>query len=237
MSDLTWDSLYWDHAEAYEVLVSHEDYQGNLVRVIQSIQPLAGSVGVEFGCGTGRISGLLAGDVQKLLACDFSEAMLRVAQANKQRLRWKNVHQVIGDSRRMPVRSGWADFAIEGWAFLQIAVWHTQDWQVQLNRALEEMQRLVRPGGKLILIETLGTGESAPRVTDFFREVYDFLEGQQHFTPLDLRTDYRFETMEQIQEVVLPLFGQEMLGRLVKQETGWVLPECSGVWWRINQDN
>ena len=36
------------------------------------------------------------------------------------------------------------------------------------------MHRIVRPGGKLILIETLGTGESTPRVIPFFRSVYDF---------------------------------------------------------------
>jgi hypothetical protein len=31
--------------------------------------------------------------------------------------------------------------------------------------------------------------------------------------------------------VVLPLFGQEMLDRLIKTDAGWVLPECTGLWW------
>ena len=232
MSELTWDTLYTDHAGAYEVLVSHEDFQGNLLRAIQSVQPLAGKVSVEFGCGTGRLTGLLAGSVQRLHAFDFTASMLRLAQHKQSLHGWNNVSLALADSRRMPVCSGWADFAIEGWAFLQIAVWHPGDWQYQLGRALEEMHRIVRPGGKLILIETLGTGETAPKVTPFFRTVYDFLETQAGFTPLDLRTDYRFETMEQIRQVVLPLFGQEMLGRLVETATGWLLPECTGLWWR-----
>jgi predicted TPR repeat methyltransferase len=66
MSELTWDTLYTDHADAYEVLVLHEDYLGNLPRAIQSIQPLAGQVAAEFGCGTGRVSSLLAGSVRRL---------------------------------------------------------------------------------------------------------------------------------------------------------------------------
>jgi ubiquinone/menaquinone biosynthesis C-methylase UbiE len=232
MSELTWDTLYTDHADAYEILVSHEDYQANLPRAIQSIQPLAGQVVAEFGCGTGRVSGLLAGSVCRLHAFDFTASMLRQAQRNQRLHGWKNVSLALADSRRMPVRSGWADFAIEGWAFLQIAVWHPDDWQNQLGRGLAEMRRIARPGGKLILIETLGTGELTPRVVPFFREVYDYLEQAAGFTPLDLRTDYCFESMQQIREVVLPLFGQEMLERLVETRAGWVLPECTGIWWR-----
>jgi ubiquinone/menaquinone biosynthesis C-methylase UbiE len=232
MTDITWDNLYSEHAAAYELLVSHEDYQGNLLPAIRRIQPLDGRRAVEFGAGTGRISGLLAGHVRQMASFDFTESMLRQAQGRQRREGWQNIALALADSRRMPLRPGWADFAIEGWAFLQIAVWHTQDWQAQLSRALDEMQRLVRPGGKMILIETLGTGESAPKVSPFFREVYDFLEGERGFAPRHIRTDYRFETLDQIQQVVIPLFGQEMLERLVRTEAGWVLPECTGLWWR-----
>ena len=236
MSELTWDTLYTDHSDAYEILVSHEDYQANLPRLIQTLQPLAGQVSAEFGCGTGRLTGLLAGSVQRLHAFDFTASMLRLAQHRQRQNGWKNVSLALADSRQMPVRSGWADFAIEGWAFLQIAVWHPADWQHQLGRALAEMHRLVRPGGKLILIETLGTGESTPKVEPFFRTVYDFLESDAGFTPLNgIRTDYRFETLEQVRQVVLPLFGPAMLDRLVETPAGWLLPECTGLWWRNAQ--
>jgi len=163
MSELTWDTLYTDHADAYEILVSREDYQRNLLRSIQTIQPLDGQVAAEFGCGTGRLTGLLAGSIHRLYAFDFTASMLRMAQARQSLHNLTNISLVLADSRRMPVRSGWADFAIEGCSFLQIAVWHPDDWQDQLRRALAEMRRVVRPDGKLILIETLGTGESAPK--------------------------------------------------------------------------
>ena len=59
----------------------------------------------------------------------------------------------------------------------------------------------------MILIETLGTGGISPRVSPFFRNVYDFLEAQAGFVPLDFRTDCYFDTMVQVRQVVLPLFG------------------------------
>ncbi len=232
MAVLSWETLYRDHADAYEILVSHEDYSGNLKRTIESLQPLSGSVVAEFGCGTGRVTALLAGSVRRIHGFDLTRSMLRVAHSKQFQAGWSNVTLAQADSRRMPVRSGWADFAIEGWAFLQIAVWNWEDWQLQLGRALDEMRRVVQPGGKMILIETLGTGETVPNPAENFREVYVFLEKERGFTPEWIRTDYRFETMEQIHAVVVPLFGEEIPSRLVPENGGIVLPECTGIWWR-----
>jgi len=144
MSELISDTLYTGHAGAYEILVSYEDYQGNLPRAIQAIQPLARYI-------------------KRLHAFDYTVSMLWLAQAKQRLNRWQNVFLALADRRRMPVRSGWADFAIEGWAFLQIAVWQPDDWQNQLECALAEMHRLARPGGKLILVEALGTGKATPK--------------------------------------------------------------------------
>lgn len=232
MSVLTWDNLYSEHPDAYELLVSHEDYAGNLAPAIEQIQPLTGTTAAEFGCGTGRVTSLLQPRVQRVHAFDLTAPMLRVAQEKRRRLAWTNVSLTLADSRALPTRDGWADFAIEGWAFLQIAVWHPADWRGQLGRALDEMRRAVRPGGRMILIETLGTGKTEPDVPRAYREVYDWLEKERGFVPGAIRTDYRFETMDQVQEVVLPLFGEEILAVLEQEEEGIIVPECTGLWWQ-----
>jgi ubiquinone/menaquinone biosynthesis C-methylase UbiE len=232
MSPITWDNLYTDHADVYELLVSHEDYQDHLIQAIKNIQPLTGTVAAEFGCGTGRVSGLLAGRVRRLHAFDLTRSMLRMAQNKRNRLGWDHVSFVQADSREMPVRAAWADFAIEGWAFLHIAVNHPANWQFQLGRALDEMRRVVPPGGKLILIETLGTGQTEPNPAAKYREVYDWLEREQGFCPKAIRTDFLFEAMQQVQEVVIPLFGEKMLDVLIPSDAGIIVPECTGLWWR-----
>jgi ubiquinone/menaquinone biosynthesis C-methylase UbiE len=229
---MDWSNVYTDFAAEYELLVSHEDYQGNLPAAIRDLQPLEGRRAVEFGCGTGRVTGLLAGSLRELHAFDLTPAMLQIAAGKKVRHSWVNVHMALADSRYMPLAGGWADFAIQGWAFLHIAVWHPDDWQIQLGRALDEMRRLVRPGGRMILIETLGTGETAPNPAPAFRVVYDWLEQVRGFRASAIRTDYRFETMEQVEQVVLPLFGEAMRPRLERTPQGIILPECTGLWWR-----
>jgi ubiquinone/menaquinone biosynthesis C-methylase UbiE len=233
MSPITWENLYTDHADSYELLVSHEDYQGFLLRAIEKLQPLTGSIAAEFGCGTGRVSGLLADRVQRLHAFDLTRSMLRVAQQKKIQPGWEHLTFVQADSRAMPVCAAWAYFAIEGWAFLHIAVNHPESWRSQLGRALDEMKRVVRPGGKLILIETLGTGQTEPNPAAKYREVYDWLEKERGFQPVAIRTDYLFETMDQIREVVIPLFGEKMLDVLIPSDAGIVVPECTGLWWLV----
>jgi ubiquinone/menaquinone biosynthesis C-methylase UbiE len=234
MSPLTWENLYTDHSDSYELLVSHEDCQGNLVRAIEKIQPLTGTIAAEFGCGTGRVTGLLADRVRILHAFDLTRPMLQVALDKRGRMGWENVSLVQTDSRAMPACSGWADFAIEGWAFLHIAVRYWNDWKLQLGCALEEMRRVVRPGGRMILIETLGTGKMEPDPAVTYRQVYDWLEKEQGFQAQAIRTDYRFETMIQVQALVVPLFGEGMLKVLLPSASGIILPECTGLWWRDN---
>jgi ubiquinone/menaquinone biosynthesis C-methylase UbiE len=232
MAPLTWTSLYSHYTEEYELLVSHEDYQHNLEAAIERLQPLEGCLAAEFGAGTGRLTALLAARARQVHAFDLTPSMLWVAQRKQRAQKWANVFLALADSREMPTRCAWADFAIQGWAFLHIAVWHPDDWQVQIGRALDEMERVVRPDGRMILIETLGTGETSPNPSPAFRRVYDHLEGARRFQPLDLRTDYLFEDMAQIHKVVVPLFGEAMLERLIPDGEGFILPECTGLWWR-----
>jgi ubiquinone/menaquinone biosynthesis C-methylase UbiE len=228
---MNWDNLYTDHADEYELLVSHEDYQGYLLQSIENIQPLTGTVAAEFGCGTGRVSGLLADRVQRLHAFDLTRSMLQVAREKKNRLAWNHVSLVQADSRAVPVRESWADFAIEGWSFLHIAMQNPGDWQFQFGRAIAEMMRVVRLGGKLILIETLGTGQTEPNPEAKYREVYDWLEREQGFRSEAIRTDYLFESIAQIREVVVPLFGEKMFDVLIPSDAGIIVPECTGLWW------
>jgi ubiquinone/menaquinone biosynthesis C-methylase UbiE len=232
MPPITWDTLYTHHGEAYENLVAAEDYQGNLLPAIERIQLLDGTVAAEFGCGTGRVTALLAGRVKRLHAFDLSRPMLDIAKRKLGRPGWGGVTLAQADSRCMPARSGWADLAVEGWSFLHITVAHLDDWQAQLGRALDEMERAVRPGGKLILIETLGTGETEPNPAERFRPVYDWLERERGFAPSWIRTDYRFPSPDPVRDVVVPLFGEAMLERLIPDPAGFVLPECTGLWRR-----
>jgi len=64
--------IYSKHADQYELLVSHEDYQGNILRALHEIQPLQGLDVVELEAGTGRLTCMLDPVVKTPHAFDVS---------------------------------------------------------------------------------------------------------------------------------------------------------------------
>jgi hypothetical protein len=93
-----------------------------------------------------------------------------------------------------------------------------------------EAGRVLRPDGKMILFESLGTGIPEPRRLDHLGGYYDWLD-QEGFDSTVISTDYRFDSVEQAAGLLGCYFGTEMELR-VRERASVVVPESTGVWWR-----
>ena len=91
------------------------------------------------------------------------------------------------------------------------------------------MERLLRKGGTLVIIETLGTGENQPQAPEKLQGYYQYLESAG-FDRTWIRTDYRFRSRSEASELVEFFFGEEMLPKIGPGDQP-VLPECTGIWW------
>jgi ubiquinone/menaquinone biosynthesis C-methylase UbiE len=65
-------------------------------------------------------------------------------------------------------------------------------WQMAVEAAIHEMVRVVRPGGVIMLIETLGTGATTPHAPERFVPLYGYFENHWQAKAKWIRTDYRF---------------------------------------------
>src|SRR5262245_54731200 len=148
MDSNLWRQLYNERAKDYDRLVRCEDYEGNLLQALNELQPLGGADVVEFGAGTGRITVQLLPLARRVWAFDITPAMIEIAHQKLRRLDSSNGFIAVGDSREMPLPSGCAEVAIAGWSLAQMAVWHWDHWREEYDRAVDEMIRVVRPGGK-----------------------------------------------------------------------------------------
>jgi ubiquinone/menaquinone biosynthesis C-methylase UbiE len=229
--------VYEKHADQYERLIRREDYQNNLLAAIQDYFPLNKNVDVvEFGAGTGRLTRLLAPHVRSIKAFDSSAHMLEVAEESLRGMKLTNWETGVADHRHIPVADASADLVISGWSFCYLAIWGGSNWQLDLQAGLDEIQRILRPGGTnaqkgmVLIIESLGTGMEKPRPPEHLRAYFDWLT-EAGFERGWTRTDYRFESLEEAVELSTFFFGEEM-GQEVREKNWLILPECTGIWWR-----
>jgi SAM-dependent methyltransferase len=225
-------TIYARHAIEYDRLVEAEDYQGNLPRALERIAPLARATVVEAGAGTGRVTALLAPRSRAVLACDISAHMLGRAALNLRRRGLRNIALAVADNRRLPAASGVADLSVAGWSFGHTTDWEPETWRAAIGAMVDELLRVLRPGGTAVIVETLGTGRDAPAApTERHAAYYQWLERERGFTRTWVRTDYRFASRSAADEATSFFFGAPM----PTHETpggAVVVHECTGVWWR-----
>jgi ubiquinone/menaquinone biosynthesis C-methylase UbiE len=248
MTDIDYVGIYRDRPEDYDAMVAAEDVEGNLPRALGELLPLAGARVLELGCGTGRVTRLLVQNGADVVAIDRERAMLSVAQrrlddaedplqdverafdaSGPQATARGRASLVQAEAQNLPVRDGWADLAIEGWAFGHLRH-KNPGWRESLTRAIDEMERALKPGGRFVLIETLGFGVTEPNAPgDDLAEFYAWLENERGMERRVIRTDYQFESPEAAVLHTTFFFGDEWAERI--RAHGWSrVPECTGLW-------
>lgn len=222
--------IYRTQADKYDLLVSREDYQGNLLKLLATIAPLRDTRVVEFGAGTGRVTRLLTPIVGHIRAFDINTSMLEVARARLAQQGYSNWELAVGDIRNVAAPDGEADIAIAGWSVSSIAVYTGDAWRAELDKAIAEMKRVVKADGCIIIIETLGTGFREPTPPDSLKPYYGYL-ASRGFVQASTRTDYLFSDQAEAEDLTRFFFGDAPIAALTRTEAGVVLPECTGVWW------
>lgn len=222
--------IYTSAADLYQALVRREDFQGNLLPAILSIDTLKDKDVIELGAGTARVSCLIAPIVRRLVAADISHHMLKVGKGRLEALDSANWHLSLQSHRALPFASDTADVVIAGWSFCYAALDAGEDWQPALEEALGETARVLRPGGKLILIESLGTGFESPTRPDVLVNYLAYLD-EHGFKSTWVRTDYCFTDRSEAKDLTTFFFGEVPMP-MRETENGVIVPECTGLWWQ-----
>lgn len=222
--------IYQSEGDRYEALISREDHEGNITRTINEIVDVNGLDVLDLGAGTGRLTLLLAPHVKSIRAFDASAEMLRVCRERLISSGLSNWQVDVADHRQLPAPDHSADLVVSGWSVSYLAVWNQENGRAELDTWLNEMRRVLRKGGTIILFESLGTGNEEPIRLEHVESTYQWLDANG-FESKWIRTDYKFASLEEAVELSRFFFGDE-LGEKVERK-GWViLPECTGVWWR-----
>jgi SAM-dependent methyltransferase len=127
-----WDRLRWDYFGA-----------GVTQAALLALLP-EGWVVADLGCGTGLVTAALAAHVQRVIGVDQSVAMLKAAR--KRTAGMDNVDLRQGDLEALPLADAACDAAI-----LLLVLGYVAEPAL----VLWEMARVVRPGGKVVVVDVL----------------------------------------------------------------------------------
>ena len=109
---------------------------------------------LDIGTGTGRILEILSPRVHRGVGIDLSTGMLTVARSNIERSGYINIHVRQGDMYNLPVNDGSVDLAVIH------MVLHYSDHPQQ---AIDEARRVLRPGGRLLIVDFAAHDEESLR--------------------------------------------------------------------------
>jgi len=219
--------VYRNHAERYELLVSR---QPSLVDAIQAIKPIQGLDVIDMGAGSGRLTTILAPAAKSILALDASPKMLEINERKLKELGITNFNIKVADHRHIPVQNESCDLVVSGWSISYLASSNVSNFEDNIEKIMQEMNRVLRPDGTIIIFETVGTGYEIPTPPDYLRQYYTLLEDTYGFTYKWMRLDYQFRDVKEAEELTRFFFGDEVADKVVNENLSY-LPECAGMWW------
>ena len=182
-------------ASAYTGVHTGVDARVPLVAAVVGAEPRRV---LEVGCGWGELAEWIAGETgADVVATDLSPRMVELA-------RERGVDAQVADVQRLPFADGEFDVAVAAWMLYHVP---------ELERAIAELARVLRPGGRLVAVtnsllhlhelrELVGSGPSTIR---FSRESGEALLAGSfaRVDRLDVDGELEFETRAQVEEYVL----------------------------------
>ena len=234
-----------------EALCRRQDFAGRLEEAIMEVAvPLSKPPELlriaDVGAGTGKLARLLAPRAMTMAVVDRSTEALAVARASLIHSEGRcalSFHE--SDLRTLPLESSAYDVVVVGWALSYLKSeyeeWHADGssggpWREEVDAALAELDRVLVPGGTLVVLETQGTATATPQRAGSWLYAHYRDAG---FEERSVRTDYRFPSKAVAMDTLRFFFGKgvavragALLASVPDEGEACDVPECTGMWWR-----
>ncbi len=156
-------------SQAQDYLNSSVHSQGaDLQRLAKLLQPFPEAKVIDLGCGAGHASFVAAQVVAEVIAYDLSAQMLEVVQQAAKEKGLHNIQIQQGVAESLPFEDNSADIVISRYSAHH---WH------DVGQALREVKRVLKPGGKAIVMDVVSPGHP---LLDIYLQTVEVLRDTSH---------------------------------------------------------
>jgi demethylmenaquinone methyltransferase/2-methoxy-6-polyprenyl-1,4-benzoquinol methylase len=134
--------LFATIADRYDLITAVLSYGQDArwkARLVSSAAVRSGERALDLAAGTGDIAFAVAAEGAQTVALDLTHRMLQLAQAKS-----RAVSFITGDMTSLPFRSASFDLVTTGYGLRNVP---------DLNAAIDEIARVVKPGGRLLSLD------------------------------------------------------------------------------------
>ena len=161
------EKQFGDRADAY--LQSRVHAEGaDLMRLGEWLHDSKDAAVLDIGCGASHASFAVAGQVAEITAYDLSDKMLKVVSEAARARGLNNLMTRQGPAESLPFGAGRFDVVISRYSAHH---WH------HVGLALREVRRVLKPGGKFILMDIASPGHP---VLDIWLQTAEMLRDPSH---------------------------------------------------------
>jgi len=122
----------------------------DLPQLAEVVRATEKPVVLDLGCGAGHASFALASFAQEVVAYDLTESMLQIVAATATERRLANIRTQQGSVERIPFEAGQFDWVVSRYS--------AHHWR-NVTQALSETRRVLKPGGQVCFIDSVGESE------------------------------------------------------------------------------
>ncbi|MGV8924959.1 MAG: class I SAM-dependent methyltransferase [Ewingella sp.] len=161
------DKQFGSQAQDYLTSTVHSQGQ-DLQQLAILLQPHPDALVIDLGCGAGHASFIAASVVNKVIAYDLSSQMLDVVAQSAKDQGLNNIEVQQGVAESLPFADNSADVIISRYSAHH---WH------DVGQALREARRVLKPGGKIIMMDVASPGHP---LLDIYLQTVEKLRDTSH---------------------------------------------------------
>jgi ubiquinone/menaquinone biosynthesis C-methylase UbiE len=200
-------SQFGSVAEAY-VTSSYHASGADLARLVDAAELRDTDRVLDLGCGAGHTALAVAPHVAYVTAVDLTPDMVTAATSLAESRGIANIRFEVADSARLPFADASFDVVTS-----RVAAHHFAD----VRAALSEVVRVLRPGGRCIIVDTISLEDAA---LDTFWNCVEILRDASHVRNwrisewLSMLTDAGFHTAQLGESLSIPMDGAAWVTRM-----------------------